>query len=75
MSLHVHEMAIAAERNLLPTQAALSWQIEEAATVRKQDRCVVSHRLTLLSRSTLVRLGEFLRGISLFPRQAGASAV
>jgi hypothetical protein len=60
MSLHVHRMAITAERNLLPTQAMRGWQIEEAVAANKCDATNSGHQAGLPSVSALGRVGHLL---------------
>jgi hypothetical protein len=69
MSLHVHGMAIAAERNLLPTQAAKGWQIEEAVEVRKRAGMATGRRVTMPSVPALSRLGQVLLAMAALLRQ------
>jgi hypothetical protein len=73
MSLHVHEMAIAAERNLLPVQAARGWQIAEAMETRKRQTLLARQRSSRLSLPTACRLSQSVQGMTALLRQASTT--
>jgi hypothetical protein len=72
MSLHVHELAIASERRLLPIQAERGWRIEEAAAAHKRRSLVSRRQAGDQLRTALVRFGRSLQSFVVATRPANA---
>jgi hypothetical protein len=72
MSLHVHEMAIASERRLLPMHAERGWRIEQATAARKRRSSVVGRQVPKPLRTALVRFGQSLQWVMATTRPANA---
>ena len=67
MNLDVHQMAVTAERELLPARAQRGWLAAEARSTAR--RRLDSGRLRHDAGAVLVHLGQRLQGASRLPNQ------
>ena len=67
MNLDVHQMAVTAERELLPARAQRGWRAAEARATARRRRGI--ERLRHDAGAVLVHLGERLQGASRLPNQ------
>lgn len=74
MSLEVHQMAMAAERRLLPTQAERGWRVEEAKASMRKVPTPRAGRSRAQFATALARFSQSLRKTTEPARPAAAPA-